>query len=324
MIGATPASVVNEWKRRMATTEEAAQEGMVPEDTKRAAVRGAIAARKGANARYQHLEAAVTLAREVCSSSQRVLLAFSDVDAAIVQHRAEEFKRVAGGGSLAVLGLPEYLATRRTMRDVAAEQLTRARETYEDLVADVAEAKAAMEQAALDVAKVACAVLLEEGAMQGFALEDAWRELWRQFDRVAAFADCQIHYADTSFSITLPPETASLLQTLAKMDGRESAHQDHAANAGEAWCLWFKELLGDAGAKPNFHQTPCEVHRVSGLNRRRSPASKRHLLGRLNPTSLAQAAIKGRHGARPTPIANQRQIWISFVLAEQAVGQHRR
>ena len=103
------------------------------------------------------------------------------------------------------------------MRDVAAEQQTRARATYEDLAADVSEAKATTEQAALEVAKSACAILLEEGAMQGLALKDAWEGLLRQFDRVAVFADCQIHYADTSFSITLPPETASLLHAIAKI-----------------------------------------------------------------------------------------------------------
>ena len=137
------------------------------------------------------------------------------------------------------------------MRDVAAEQLTRARATYEDLAADVSEAKATTVQAALEVAKSACAILLEEGAMQGLALKDAWEGLWRQFDRVAVFADCQIHYADTSFSITLPPETASLLHAIAKIDDRPSAHRDDAVNA-EAWCLWFKELLGDADAISHF------------------------------------------------------------------------
>jgi hypothetical protein len=235
----------------MAVTEVAPQEGIVSEDPKRAALRAAIAARKRANARRRHLEAAVVLARELCSACQRVLLAFSDVDAAIVQHRAEEFRRVAGGESLGALSLPEYLATRRTMRDVAAEQLTRARATYEDLAADVSEAKATTEQAAFEVAKSACAILLEEGAMQGLALKDAWEGLLRQFDRVAVFADCQIHYADTSFSITLPPETASLLHAIAKIDDRPSAHRDDAVNA-EAWCLWFKELLGDADAISHF------------------------------------------------------------------------
>jgi len=123
---------------------------------------------------------------------------------------------------------------------------------YDDLVGEAAEAKTTMEQAALDVAKVACAVLLEEGAKQGFALKEAWEQLWRQFDRVMAFADCQIHYVGTSFPITLSSETTILLQTLATVDGHQLAHRDDAADAGEAWCLWFNALLRDAEATLNF------------------------------------------------------------------------
>jgi hypothetical protein len=239
----------------MAMTERAPQEGTEPEeleDSRRVELRHAIATRKDASARYQHLETAVRLAHDACGSAQRLLSALSDIDAEIVQYRAEEFKRVAAGGSLAALSLPEHLENRRTRRDVAAEHLTRARAAYDDLVGEAAQAKTTMEQAALDVAKVACAVLLEEGAKQGFALKEAWEELWRRFDRVMAFADCQIHYADTSFPITLPSETANLLQTLATIDGRQLAHRDDAANAGEAWCLWFSALLGDAEAPLNF------------------------------------------------------------------------
>jgi hypothetical protein len=106
------------------------------------------------------------------------------------------------------------------MRDMAAEQLTRARAAYDDLAGQAARAEAVMEQAALDVAKAACAVLLEEGAKQGLALKKIWEELSRQRDRVTAFADCQIYYADIPFPITLPSETANLLQTLAAIDGR--------------------------------------------------------------------------------------------------------
>ena len=178
---------------------------------------------------------------------------------------------MAAGGSSTALSLPEHLVTRRTMRDLAARQLATARATYEDLVVDAAEAKAATQQAALDVAKAACAVLLEEGAMQGLALKDAWEALWRQFDQVAAFADCQLQYADTSFPITLPPETARLLRTLTKIDDRRSAHRDDAANAGQAWCLWFHTLLSDAEAKLNFDQTPW--HRNFSNDQKRDPGN---------------------------------------------------
>jgi hypothetical protein len=236
----------------VAPKADAAQEGTQPEDIGRVELRRAIAARKAANARYQHLETAVELAHEVCRCGQRLLSALSDVDVSIVQYRADEFKRVAAGGPLAALSLPEHLETRRTMRDVAAEQLTRARAACDDLVDDAAQAKAMTEQASLGVAKSACAVLLEEGARQGFALKEAWEELWCRFDRAAALADCQLHYADASFPITLPSETANLLHTLAALDCHQLAHRDDAASAGEAWCLWFRALLGDAEAQLNF------------------------------------------------------------------------
>jgi hypothetical protein len=42
------------------------------------------------------------------------------VDVAIVERRAEEFKRVAAGGLLDSLSLPEHLESRRKMRDLAS------------------------------------------------------------------------------------------------------------------------------------------------------------------------------------------------------------
>jgi hypothetical protein len=254
-IGWNLGCAVNERERLMAMTEQAPRGGTEPEeleDSRRVELRRAIATRKDATARYQHLETAVRFAHDACGSAQRLLSTFSDIDAEIVQYRAEEFKRVAAGGSLEAFSLPEHLENRRTRRDVAAEQLTRARAAYDDLEGEAAEARTTMEQAALDVAKIACNVLLEEGAKQGFALKEAWEGLWCQFDRVMAFADCQIHYAETSFPITLPSETTNLLHTLATVDSRQLAHRDDAANAGEAWCLWFNALLRNAEATLNF------------------------------------------------------------------------
>jgi hypothetical protein len=244
---------VNERAKRMATAE-IPLEGTKPEEGTRLALRRAIADRKDATAQCEHLDIAVQLAQEVCGSAERLLSALSDVDVAIVEQRAEEFKRVAAGGLLDVLSLPEHLESRRKMRDMAAEQLTRARAAYDDLAGQAAQAEAAMEQAAVDVAKAACAVLLEEGAKQGLALKKIWEELSHQRDRVTAFADCQIYYTDIPFPITLPSETAKLLQTLAAIDGRQIEYRDDAAKAGEAWCVWFKALLSDAEAELNFDQ----------------------------------------------------------------------
>ena len=100
-------------------------------------------------------------------------------------------------------------------------------------------------------------VLMVEGVRQATALNAAWNEIWHQFDRLSALADCRLHYAEASFPITLTSEVVSLLQTIAALDGRQFANgrDDAAANAGEAWCRWFKLLLTDAEAEVTFERT---------------------------------------------------------------------
>jgi len=228
-----------------------------PENTARTALRRAITECKAANVRRRRLESAEQLARELWTASERALLAFNDVDATIVEHRAEEFKRVATGSSLPAPNLPDGLAARLAMRDEALKQVTAAKITHENLVADLNQAEDTMQQARLNVAIAAFDVLMAEGAKQATALNAAWNEIWHQFDRLSALADCRLHYAETSFPITLPSETVSLLQTIAALDGRQFANgrNDAAANAGEVWCRWFKLLLTDAEAEVTFERT---------------------------------------------------------------------
>ena len=228
-----------------------------PENTARAALRHAITERNAANVRRQDLETAEQLARELCSTSERVLQAFYDIDATIVEHRAEEFRRVATGDALPTRNLPEGLAARLAMRDVALKQVTAAKVTHEDLVTDLRQAEDTIRQAGLNVAIAAFDVLMAEGVRQATALNAAWNEIWHQFDRLSALADCRLHYADASFPITLTSEIVSLLQTIAALDGRQLANgrDDAAANAGEAWCRWFKLLLTDAETEVTFERT---------------------------------------------------------------------
>jgi hypothetical protein len=88
---------------------------------------------------------------------------------------------------------------------------------------------------------------------QATELKAAWNEVWRRYDRLCALADCRLHYADASSSITLPRETVTLLQTIAALDHRELAGgRNYAAGAGEVWCRWFKTLLTDADAQETF------------------------------------------------------------------------
>jgi hypothetical protein len=108
------------------------------------------------------------------------------------------------------------------------------------LAGQAARAEATMEQAAVDVAKAACAVLLEEGAKQGLALKKIWEELSRQRDRVTAFADCQIYYANIPFPITLPSETANL---------RKHWRQSMAAKLNIQMMQQKRERLGVSGSR---------------------------------------------------------------------------
>jgi hypothetical protein len=227
-----------------------AQDG-APDDTVRAALRRAITERKVADARHQHLATAEELVREVCSAAESALLAFSDVEATIVQYRAEDFKRAAISGSLPAISLPDDLSARRAMRDAALTQVMAAKATHENLVTDLNQAESAKRQAGLSVAVAAIDVLVGEGTKQASALSAAWNEIWRQFDRISALADCRLDCGEASFPIMLPSEIVGFLRVMAALDNRQGRNPA-AENAGEAWCRWFKLLLADAEAEVEF------------------------------------------------------------------------
>jgi hypothetical protein len=234
--------------------ELAPSQDSTPDDTVRAAPGSAIAEREAADARYQHLEMAEKLVRDVCSAVERVFLSFSDLDATIVEHRAEEFKRVATGGALPTVDLPDDLAARRTVRDAALKQVEAAKAAHANLVAELNQAESTKRQAALNVAAAAYDVLMTECAKEATALGAVWNEIWRRFDRLSALANCRLNYREASFPVTLPSEAVSLLEAMAALDNRDFADgpSDVAANAGDAWCRWYKSLLSDAEAEIAF------------------------------------------------------------------------
>ena len=145
----------------------------------RAALARAIADRQAARVRYLHLEKAEQLGRELCSASERVLLAFCDVDAIIVQHRAEVFKSLATGVPNPEYNLPNCVVARQAMPDAAREQVTTAKATYESLVADLNLARSTLRQAGLNVAVAAFDVLMAEGVKRAAVLKATWDD---QFD----------------------------------------------------------------------------------------------------------------------------------------------
>ncbi len=237
------------------------------DDPARAALRGAIAEREAAKARHHHTEQAEQLGRELHSASERVLIAFGDVDAAIVQHRAEEFKRAATGVPLPDASLPDNLVARRTMRDEARQHVTAAKAAHENLVADLSQTESAVRQAGRKVATAAIDILAAEGARRATALNAAWNDVWRQYDRLSALADCWLDCAESSLPITLPPDIVKLLQTIGALDGRAfpDGRNHVAAHAGEVWCCWFEALLTDAEAEVTFESADTAVDTIDRL-----------------------------------------------------------
>jgi hypothetical protein len=169
----------------MGMMEEAPAADIAPDNLMRAALARAIADREAARVRYLHLEKAEQLGRELCSASERVLLAFCDVDAIIVQHRAEVFKSLAMGVPNPEYNLPNCVVARQAMPDAAREQVTTAKATYESLVADLNLASSTLRQAGLNVAVAAFDVLMAEGVKRAAVLKATWDEVWRQFDRLS-------------------------------------------------------------------------------------------------------------------------------------------
>jgi hypothetical protein len=228
----------------------------VPADPARTALRSAIAERKAAKARHHHAEQAEQLGRKLLSAAERVLVAFGDVDVSIVQHKAEEFKRAATGSPSLDPSLPDDLVARRTMRDKAREHVTAARAAHESLVADLSRAEGAVQQAGHKVVSAAIDVLIAQAIREATALNAAWNDVWREYDRLSALADCWLHYAESSRAIELPADIVKLLQTVAAVDGRQfpGGRKLVAAHAGELWNRWFEALLTDAEAEATFER----------------------------------------------------------------------
>jgi hypothetical protein len=242
---------------------------------RRAALGQAIAERKVAKERYHEAEQAEQLGRESLTVVERALLAFADVDISLVQHRAEEFKCAATGAALPDFSLSMDLVTRQTRCDEAREQVIAAKASHESQVADLNHADSAVRSAARKVANAAIDVLIAEAVKQAIELKTAWNGVWRQYDQLCAFADCQLQCAEASSSITLPHDTVTLLQTMAAFDGRELAGEGtYAASAGEVWCSWFRELLTDPHAEETFET-------ISIVPRLTWPAAKEKRLDQL-------------------------------------------
>ena len=220
----------------------------------RAALRRAIDEWQRAEARHRFIERAEAFACKLHNESERVLFAFSDVEVSIVQHRLDEFKCAAAGASLPNFGLPKGFIARRVMREEARKQVVAAKAEHDCLVANLSEAESAVQRTGRKVAAAAVDVLIAEGAKQAAALTEAWVEVWRQYDRLCALADCRLDFAEASLPVTLPQDIAVLVRSTAELDDREffDGRNGAADRAGEVWCCFFEALLTDAEAEVPF------------------------------------------------------------------------
>jgi hypothetical protein len=230
------------------------EQGSPPETARdgapRAALRSAIADQEAAEMRRRHAQEAEQYGRELVFAAERVFTEFGDADLAIVQHRAEAFKRSVVDHTSANPGLPDDLATRRLMRDKALEHVVAAKAEHKRLVADLNRAESMARQTKERVAAAAVEVIMAQAASEAAALQAIWHDVWWKFDRLSALADCCIRYEDRSLPIALPHDIIRLLQTMAAVDDRQfpDGRNHEAAGVAELWCRWFGALLTNSEA----------------------------------------------------------------------------
>ena len=152
--------------------------------------------------------------------------------------------------------------TLAALRQKGRERASATKAAHETLCADLSLAENAVQEGTQRVVTAASDVLVAAAFTQANALEAAWNNLWRQYDRLSALADCQLRYADGSHRIKLPPEIIKLMEAIAALDRRSfpGGHNDVAARTGELWCRWFEALLTNAEAEAIFEREGYDRH----------------------------------------------------------------
>jgi hypothetical protein len=203
----------------------------------RTALRAAIIELEAAKARHVQLLQAEQRARELDLASEQTLAALGEADRATeVQH--------------------DKSAATRERQDKGLFLRFTTKAAHETVCADLSLAENAVQEGTQRVVTAASDVLVAAAFTQANALEAAWNNLWRQYDRLSALADCQLRYADGSHRIKLPPEIIKLMEAIAALDRRSfpGGHNDVAARTGELWCRWFEALLTNAEAEAIFER----------------------------------------------------------------------
>jgi hypothetical protein len=222
----------------------------------RTALRAAIAELEAAKARHHQVVQAGQRAGELHVASERMLAALGEVDLTIAQRGVEEDQRAATDEPFRDQGLPYDLLARRAVREKSRERVTATKAAHKSLSADLSHAEIAVQESGQKVVTAAIKVLIAEGFREANALEAAWNEVWRQYDRLSALADCELRHAEGSHPFKLPPDIVKLMETIAALDRRRfPAGRNHlAARAAELWCRWFEALLVNAEAEAPFER----------------------------------------------------------------------
>ena len=194
-------------------------------------------------------------------ASERMLAALGEADRATAQHEVEHDKSAATQ-ERRDKGLFLHFEARRAVRQKGRERASATKAAHETLRADLSVAEIAVREGTQRVVTAAADVLVAAAFTQANVLEAAWNNVWRQYDRLSALADCQLRYADGSHRIKLPLEIIKLMEAIAALDRRifPGGHNDVAARTGELWCRWFEALLTNAEAEAIFEREGYDRH----------------------------------------------------------------
>jgi hypothetical protein len=223
-------------------------------------LRAAIIELAVAKERLHQLLHAEQQALEFKPASERMFVALGEADRDSTLHEVDHKKRPTH--ERPERGLPLHFVARRAARQVGRERVNATRAVYESSRTDLNLAKVAVRENTKKVVSAATDLLVAEAFQQANALEAAWDNIWRLYDRLSALADCELRFAENSHWIKLPPEIVKLMEAIAAVDRRSfpDEHNDAAARAADIWCRWFEALLVNAEAEAIFESKSSDRH----------------------------------------------------------------
>ena len=225
----------------------------------RTALRAAINELEAAKARHNQL--LQEQARELDLASERMLAALGEADRATAQHKVKHDKSAATQ-ERQDKGLFFHFVARRAVRQKSRERADATKAAHESLRADLSLAEIAVQESTQKVVTAAIDLLAAAAFTQANALEAAWNNVWRHYDRLSALADCQVRYAEGLHRIKLPAEIVKLMEAIAALDRRSfpGGHNEVAVRTGELWCRWFEALTTNAEAEAIFEREGYDRH----------------------------------------------------------------